>query len=38
LKQANLGSELEGLMDDLGKRFARKSRAASTAQPTEAGK
>jgi hypothetical protein len=38
LKQANLGSELEGLMDDLGKRFARKSRAVSTAQPTEAGK
>ena len=35
LKQAKMGGELENLMDDLGKRFARKSKATSTPVPIE---
>ena len=35
LKAANKGGELENLLDDLGRRFARKSKAAPTPQPAQ---
>ena len=35
LKAANKGGDLDDLLDDLGKRFARKSKAVPTPQPAE---
>ena len=37
LKQAKVGGDLESLLDDLGKRFARKSKAVPTPKPVESG-